>query len=107
MKSSHQDEIKINGRVIPLKSTKLRESFTALTKIKSEIEELKASVSDNNRLISIQLRLVNMLDEIVLLITKEKKEEQLRSDTSGSLYNTLLAHVKHLKLSNSKERNLL
>jgi len=48
-----------------------------------------------------------MLDDIDLLITKEKKEEQLRSDTSGSLYNTLLAHVKYLKLTNSKERNLL
>ena len=94
----------MNGRVIPLKSTKLRESFTALTKLESE---LKTSGSDNNRLVTIQLSLVNMLDDIVLLITKEKKEEQLRSDTSGSLYNTLLAHVKYLKLTNSKERNLL
>jgi len=31
----------------------------------------------------------------------------LRSDASGSLYNTLLAHVQNLKLTNSKERNLL
>ena len=90
----------MNGRVIPLKSTKLRESFTALTKLESEIKELKTSGSDNNRLVTIQLSLVNMLDDIVLLITKEKKEEQLRSDTSGSLYNTLLAHVKYLKLTN-------
>ena len=31
----------------------------------------------------------------------------MRSDASGSLYNTLLAHVQNLKLTNSKERNLL
>ena len=48
-----------------------------------------------------------MLDEMVQLITKEKKEEQMRSEASGQLYNTLLSHVQLMKLTNSKERNLL
>ena len=48
-----------------------------------------------------------MLDEMVQLITKEKKEEQMRSEASGQLYNTLLSHVQLMKLTNAKERNLL
>ena len=31
----------------------------------------------------------------------------MRSKASGQLYNSLLAHCTHLKLTNSKERNLL
>jgi len=31
----------------------------------------------------------------------------MRSEVSGQLYNSLLAHVKLLKMNNSKERNML
>lgn len=31
----------------------------------------------------------------------------MRSDASGQLYNSLLAHVTFMKLTNTKERNLL
>lgn len=48
-----------------------------------------------------------MLDEMVQLVTKEKKEEAQRSEASGNLYNSLLAHIEHLRLTNSKERSLL
>lgn len=41
------------------------------------------------------------------MVTKEKKEEAQRSEASGTLYNSLLAHIENLKLTNSKERNLL
>ena len=105
-------EVKVNGRVIPLKSIKLREAFAALTEIEKQISELKAAdktqdITAQNKLISLQLNLINMLDEVVQLITKEKKEEQMRSDASGQLYNSLLAHVTFMKLTNTKERNLL
>ena len=93
MKGTQAEEIKVNGRVIPIKSAKLREAFAALTKIETQINTLKASKSDNAALIKLQLSLVNMLDEMVQLITKEKKEEQMRSEASGQLYNTLLSHV--------------
>ena len=107
MKSTQTEDIKVNGRVIPIKSSKLREAFAALTKIETQISGLKASKSDNAALIKLQLSLVNMLDEMVQLITKEKKEEQMRSEASGQLYNTLLSHVQLMKLTNAKERNLL
>jgi len=51
--------------------------------------------------------MVQTLDEMVLLITKEKKEEAMRSEATGSLYIFLLSHVQHLKLTSCKERNLL
>jgi len=50
---------------------------------------------------------VRNLDEMQILIGKEKKEEAMRSEATGSLYNFLLSHVQHLKLSSCKERNLL
>jgi len=90
--SQLQSEIKLNGRVIPLKSIKLREAFASLTEIEKEITALKAAHSaaadggdaaSKNNLVALQLRLVNMLDDVVQLITKEKKEEQMRSDASG------------------------
>ena len=39
------EDIKINGRSIPLKSQKLRESFQAFNDLEKEIEQLKGSVS--------------------------------------------------------------
>lgn len=75
MKSSEHEEIKLNGRVIPIKSAKLREAFASLQAKESEIADLKSSGADNDRLVTIQLSLVNMLDEMVQLVTKEKKEE--------------------------------
>ena len=36
-KGTLQSEIKLNGRVIPLKSIKLREAFAALTALEKEI----------------------------------------------------------------------
>eukprot|EP00354_Favella_ehrenbergii_P009812 CAMPEP_0170462250 /NCGR_PEP_ID=MMETSP0123-20130129/7825_1 /TAXON_ID=182087 /ORGANISM="Favella ehrenbergii, Strain Fehren 1" /LENGTH=343 /DNA_ID=CAMNT_0010727421 /DNA_START=18 /DNA_END=1049 /DNA_ORIENTATION=- len=68
------DEVKINGRVIPLKSSKLREAFAALTALEKEIEQLKKS-GESEKLVQSQLKLVQTLDEMQLLITKEKKEE--------------------------------
>ena len=41
--SQLQSEVKLNGRVIPLKSIKLREAFASLTEIESEINALKAA----------------------------------------------------------------
>ena len=40
-KGSLQSEIKLNGRVIPLKSVKLREAFAALTALEKEIASLR------------------------------------------------------------------
>lgn len=40
--SQLKSEVKINGRVIPLKSIKLREAFASLTEIEKEITALKA-----------------------------------------------------------------
>ena len=51
--------------------------------------------------------MVQTLDEMQLLITKEKKEEAQRSEATGQLYNVLLSHVQSLKLNSCKERNLL
>lgn len=51
MSGDLESEIKLNGRVIPLKSIKLREAFAALTKLEMEIEGLKSSGSDNTKLI--------------------------------------------------------
>lgn len=101
-------EVRLNGRVIPLKSTKLRESFTTLTQLKEDIEAQRNSQSkDPSAIVAFQLKLVQTIDETILLINKEKKEELARSEASGSLYNMLLAHVQLMKLTSAKERNLL
>mgnify|MGYP000203270824 CR=1 FL=1 len=42
-------EVKINGRVIPLKSIKLREAFAQLTDIERQISELKETTSSAKR----------------------------------------------------------
>ena len=78
-------EIKLNGRVIPLKSIKLREAFASMSTVSEEIDQLKGATSneDKTKLVQLQLSLVNMLDEMVKLITKEKKEEAMRSEASG------------------------
>lgn len=39
------EDVKINGRSIPLKSIKLREAFTSLSKHEKEIEQLMKSAS--------------------------------------------------------------
>jgi hypothetical protein len=44
------------------------------------------------------LQLVNILEDAVLVIKKEKAEESKRSDASGQLYNTLLTYVQRLKI---------
>lgn len=86
--SGSKSEVTVNGRVVPLKSPKLRESFAQLTEIERQIAALKDSAVKGDqeaqaKRISLQLSLVNLLDEVVLLITKEKKEEQMRSEASG------------------------
>lgn len=48
-----QEDIKLNGRVIPIKSAKLREAFATLQAKESEITDLKASGADNERLVTI------------------------------------------------------
>ena len=53
------------------------------------------------------LRIVNMFEEMTVLINKEKKDEQTRSDASSSLFNSLLAYVQQMKLTYTKERNLM
>ena len=47
-----------------------------------------------------------MLDETLTIVQKEKQEEQKKSDTSSSLYNTLIQAVNKTKLAISRERNL-
>ena len=44
------------------------------------------------------LQLVNILEDAVLVIKKEKAEESKRSDASGQLYNILLLYAQRLKL---------
>jgi len=41
---------------------------------------------------------VNILEDAVLVIKKEKAEESKRSDASGQLYNILLLYAQRLKL---------
>ena len=41
-----------------------------------------------------------------MIVQKEKQEEQKKSDTSSSLYNTLIQAVNKTKLAISRERNL-
>lgn len=53
MKSEQQGDIKVNGRVIPIKSVKLREIFSELQAKEAEITNLKSSGSDNQRLVAI------------------------------------------------------
>ena len=93
--SDGSGDVKINGRVIPLKSARLRDAFNDLTKKMDEVVALRQNndIESKQQIAAIQLSLVNQLDEVVKLITKEKKEEQMRSDASGGLYNTILAHV--------------
>ncbi len=44
------------------------------------------------------LQLVNILEDAVLVVKKDKAEESKRSDASGQLYNILLMYVQKLKL---------
>ena len=46
--SNLKSEIKLNGRVIPLKSIKLREAFAQLTDIENQIKEAKESGTNND-----------------------------------------------------------
>ena len=57
--------------------------------------------------LELHLKATNLLDETVTQIQKEKKEEQRRSDTSSSLYNTLIQSVNKTKMTITKERNLI
>ena len=41
------EEIKVNGRVVPLKSQKLRELFAALRELERKIKHLQESGDDN------------------------------------------------------------
>jgi len=137
MKSELPQEINLNGRVLLLKSGKLREAFTSLTSLESDIESLKKSGADKARLVTLLLRLYHTLDEVQHLIQKEKREEFMFSDAAGSRmtapvsnsqansgaevsskrlykneggssqYNVMLAHVQMRKLTSCKERNLL
>jgi len=50
------NEVRLNGRVIPLKSVKLRESFTTLTQLKKDIETQRNSSSiDPSGIVAFQL----------------------------------------------------
>ena len=46
--SNLKSEIKLNGRVIPLKSIKLREAFAQLTEIENQIKEAKESGANSD-----------------------------------------------------------
>ena len=96
------DEIKFNGRVIPLKSAKLHEAFSKVNEVLEQIEKSKSSPDLND----LYLKAGNLLDETLTIVQKEKQEEQKKSDTSSSLYNTLIQAVNKTKMTISKERNL-
>jgi RNA-binding signal recognition particle 68 len=53
------------------------------------------------------LQLVNILEDAVLVIKKERAEESKKSEQSGQLYNILINYVLRLKQQSAIERNLL
>ena len=56
MKDSNlASEIKLNGRVIPLKSIKLREAFASMSKVSEEIDQLKGASSNDDKTKLVQL----------------------------------------------------
>lgn len=50
---------------------------------------------------------MNILEDAILIIKKEKAEETKKSEQSGQLYNILISYVQKLKQQSSIERNLL
>jgi hypothetical protein len=48
-------EIKLNGRVIPLKSIKLREAFASMSTVSEEIDQLKGATSNEDKTKLVQL----------------------------------------------------
>lgn len=53
------------------------------------------------------LQLVNLLEDAILVIKKEKAEESKKNEQSGQLYNILISYIQKIKLQSSVDRNLL
>jgi hypothetical protein len=100
--------ITYQGKSIPLKTQKLKNTFS---KLEHQLEIMgKSNSNDDLTLkdkISNYTTLLHIIEECMVVIQKEKSEETKKSEASGTLYNLLLAYVSEIKNSSIYERCLL
>ncbi len=85
------EEITYNNKTVPLKSERLKQVFKKVEFANHEIQEYwekqneKGEQGKFDTAVQIRnyLQLVNILEDAVLVIKKEKAEESKRSDASG------------------------
>ena len=68
---------------------------------------IKQAGGSTQELIKNYLNFVNVLDDALLVIKKEKAEESKKSEQSGQVFNILVQYIQRLKLKMSVDRNLL
>lgn len=100
--------ITYQGKSIPLKTQKLKNSFAKLEAGLAELENVK-----NNEDLSLKekidsyTQLLQILESCIVVIQKEKAEETKKSEAAGTLYNLLLGYVNSIKNTHILERCLL
>ena len=100
--------ITFQGKSIPLKTPKLKNSFARLETTLAEVQKVKASddLSLKDK-IDNHTHLLHIIEDCLVIIQKEKTEETKKSEASGTLYNLLLGYVGTIKNTSILERCLL
>ena len=104
-------EITLSGRSVPLKTERLRATFKKVENHSNELQEQEKELVQKGgspaELIKNYLNFVNILDDALFVIKKEKAEESKRNEQSGQVFNILIQYITRLKQKASVDRNLL
>lgn len=104
-------EITLSGRSVPLKTERLRATFKKVENHSNELQEQEKEIvlkgGSPAELIKNYLNFVNILDDALFVIKKEKAEESKRNEQSGQVFNILIQYIIRLKQKASVDRNLL
>lgn len=99
-------ELKVANKTMPIQSLKLQEALGKYQDLQDQVAQLTIEGKQES-LVSTLLKLCEVIDETCLLVTKIKKEEQSRSEASGSFYNTIAQKLLLDKTDATYQRNLL
>jgi hypothetical protein len=113
------EEITYGNKTVPLKTEKLKAVFKRVETHMLDIQAFweghtqEASTQISNLsyvyiyFIENYLQLVNILEDAIIVIKKEKAEESKKNEQSGQLYNILISYIQKIKLQSSVDRNVL
>lgn len=101
---SNQKEVLFNGRLIRVKAEKTTNAFVVVSQLE---EKLKNTDKGEPKIgLSICQDLINALQEVHVLVSKEKKEQSVKSEATGTFYNGLLKQINLRKLELTRDRAL-